>query len=185
MKVCTKCNEQKPLNAFGKAKAKFSISFHAEIKDEYKNVCKSCLAAEARDWRAKHPGYDGTGRFAKFPKEDRKLVSAICARLNEAKQRIRKFSKVETNLTIEYLYDLFKQQEGKCAMTGEKLEISKGSPVSLSLDQIEPNKGYLVGNVQWLAWAVNRAKGDLDSDTFIRMCERVSERATTTEKQHS
>ena len=37
----------------------------------------------------------------------------------------------------------------------------------------DPAKGYVEGNVQWLAWCVNRAKGDLELNDFFDMCEIV------------
>ncbi|RLD70194.1 MAG: hypothetical protein DRI98_08575 [Bacteroidetes bacterium] len=45
-----------------------------------------------------------------------------------------------------------------------------------SIDRIDSNKGYVSDNVQWTCWAVNRAKGDLTNDDFIKLCRAVVER---------
>lgn len=45
----------------------------------------------------------------------------------------------------------------------------------LSIDKIRPEGGYVEGNVQWVAWAVNRAKGDMETDVFVDMCRQVLE----------
>ena len=46
-------------------------------------------------------------------------------------------------------------------------------PHTLSLDQIDASKGYIEGNVQWLTWFVNRAKGEMSQEIFLSMCETV------------
>ena len=50
-----------------------------------------------------------------------------------------------------------------------------------SVDCIEPTLGYVKGNVQWVSWKVNRAKGDLSNEEFLNMCKAVIEGATTIE----
>ena len=73
----------------------------------------------------------------------------------------------------QYLYQLLLDQDKKCALTRAPLLLEPNSPLCLSLDQKDPSKGYVEGNVQWLAWCVNRAKGDLALDDFYDMCEIV------------
>ena len=66
-----------------------------------------------------------------------------------------------------------RKQEFKCALTGVSLVIEVGHPLCISLDQVNPSLGYIEGNVQWLAWCINRAKGDLTTTDFIDMCGAV------------
>lgn len=178
MKVCRICGETKPLDAFGPAKSKDSDSFSANVTPEFKKECRTCLAIQAKEWRAKNKGYDGTGRFAKYPKEERKLVSAICTRINQAKSNNKRNNR-SFNITLEYMHDLWKAQQGRCKYTNQELFIEKEHPATLSIDKIKPEKGYVEGNVQWVAWAVNRAKGDLEEEVFLRMCKAVTKGATT------
>lgn len=100
-------------------------------------------------------------------------MSAIRSRLVDAKGRCKKLNKPAPEITDTYLYKLFLDQGRKCALTGTTLAIEKGSPICLSLDQKDPSKGYVEGNVQWVAWAVNRAKGDLSMEDFYDMCSAV------------
>lgn len=178
MQKCRLCGEIKPLMDFGPAKSTKSACFNANVTPELKRECRPCLAAQARTWRALNKGYDGTGRFAQFKGDDRKLVSAICTRVGQAKTN-NKRSNRPFDITMEYMLELWKQQDGRCKYTNQLLFIEKEHPATLSIDKIKPELGYVQGNVQWVAWAVNRAKGDLDEDTFLRMCSAVVKGATT------
>lgn len=102
-------------------------------------------------------------------------MSAISDRLMNAKLRAKKYNQITPDLDREYLYQLFKDQSGKCALSGAVLKLEKRAVTCLSLDKINPGLGYVKGNVQWLAWAVNRAKGDMESEIFLDMCKQVLE----------
>ena len=167
VKTCTDCGLEKPITDFPKRKSE-PVGFR---DTSLYSPCKDCNTQRQKEWREQNRGYRGSGRNTKYLKEDRPLISAIRTRLREARTRIKKFDKVETNLTEEYLFDLFKNQQGKCALLGYDMKIERKHSLSLSLDQIEPNKGYVVGNVQWVTWVANRAKGDMTQDDFYRMCE--------------
>lgn len=171
IKYCKKCDTTKPLDEFTRAKRSNSYS---HSNDTHHSYCRPCNAKVAAEWRKTRPTYRGTGRIKSIPKEDRFLMSAIRNRLKDAKARSKKYNK-DLDVDDVYLYELFKQQAKCCALTGVELMIEIGHPLCLSLDQIDPTKGYTVGNVQWLAWVVNRAKGDLDTEHFYEMCEAVIE----------
>ena len=113
--------------------------------------------------------------MTKYPKEDWRLLSAIRTRLREAQTRIKKFGKQETDLTEDYLYQLFKTQNGRCSLLGHEMSTERKHPLCLSLDQIDPGQGYVRGNVQWVTWVANRAKGDMTQDDFYLMCELAVE----------
>ena len=180
-KTCTKCGKTKPVTEFSKRGIKKSgtnFSSYSIGWDVWKNTCKDCDAEYARNFRKENPGYRGSGKLTKYPKEERLLISAIRARLNMCKITFRKRNggKCESDLDADYLYELYKKQEGRCVYTGVKLGLKKGHPATISIDKIVPAKGYVRGNVQWVCWAVNRAKGDLTEATFLKMCKTITER---------
>lgn len=83
---------------------------------------------------------------------------------------------LEFNITKEYIWNLFLQQERKCAFTGEILVFSSHSYISngtASLDRIDSSKGYIEGNVQWVHKDINVAKQDKTDTDFIQLCRRV------------
>jgi len=138
--------------------------------------CRVCNTAHAKAWRQKNPGYRGSGKLKAVPQEDRLLMSAIRARIQNAKGNSKRLKhSVPIAVTAEYLYELFKSQAGCCALSGVQLKIEVGAITCLSLDKIDPVLGYVEGNVQWVAWAINRAKGDLTTEVFLDMCKKVYE----------
>lgn len=191
-KLCKDCGNTYPLVEFTKATPKIkwdaSGNFNQPTTPQYHTYCKPCNARRAKEFRARHKettgssDYRGSGRIKKVPREDRMLMSLIRARAKDAKSRAAKYSQPAPDIDEDFLYALMNTQERKCAATGISFVIDKKHPLCPSLDKIEPEKGYVRGNVQWLSWAANRAKGDLSNMDFIEMCKRVvevAERATT------
>lgn len=174
-KLCKCCGLVKPLVEFSKNIGNNSYRNFTTDNLPFHIYCKACNAKRAVEWRKKHKGYKGSGKLKKIPPEDRLIMSAIRAKLSDARLRCKKRKKLLPTITADYLYELYKKQNGECALTGTLLTTIKDSPTCLSLDQIDPNKGYTEGNVQWLCWAVNRAKGELPLDQFYNMCEAVLE----------
>jgi hypothetical protein len=84
---------------------------------------------------------------------------------------------IEFSITLEYVADLFRQQKGKCALSGMDIDI-KGAPwkgQTGSLDRIDSTKGYVEGNVQWVHKVVNELKWDLDEKEFFSIVKYIYE----------
>jgi hypothetical protein len=83
------------------------------------------------------------------------------------------------DLDIQYLWDLFQSQNGKCALTGIDLSFPKTTDElhhgswTASLDRIDSSKNYEQENVQWVHKQVNFMKHQLDQDRFFELCEMV------------
>ena len=88
------------------------------------------------------------------------------------------FSKRNPEVSYEYLCKLWEKQEGKCALTGEKLSFGKRKSDSknrtASLDRIDSTKGYVEGNIQWVHKWINLMKLDFSQEEFINMCRKVT-----------
>jgi CRISPR/Cas system Type II protein with McrA/HNH and RuvC-like nuclease domain len=72
------------------------------------------------------------------------------------------------------LRDLIARQQYKCALTGVELE-----PATAELDHIVPvvdGGDHSIGNLQVLHKIVNRMKGSMTNDEFIKWCELVANR---------
>jgi hypothetical protein len=80
---------------------------------------------------------------------------------------------------MEYLWELYEKQCGKCAITGIPIEFEKdkpNAPHEASLDRIDSSMGYVIGNVQWVHRDVNFMKSDFTMEYFLSLCKLVSDR---------
>lgn len=87
---------------------------------------------------------------------------------------------LEFAITLEYAWNIFLQQERKCALSGRHLvhaaktqRDSHQKEQTASLDRIDSGKGYFPGNVQWIHKDLQRMKWAFSDDYFIRTCGEV------------
>ena len=73
---------------------------------------------------------------------------------------------------MAYLRELLEEQAGRCAVTGRELLMTpKPQLDSLSIDRIDPGRGYVLGNVRLITWQANAARltgTDEDLRAFCR-----------------
>lgn len=88
---------------------------------------------------------------------------------------------MEWNLSLEYLNNMYLEQDRKCALTGipisfenENLEV--GYKCTASIDRIDSKKGYIIGNVQLVHKDINMMKNKYNQEYFIEMCKLVSQK---------
>lgn len=72
-------------------------------------------------------------------------------------------------VTIEYLWNLFIEQNHTCAITGDCIEHIKDA----SLDRIDSSKGYIKGNVQWVTYQANVSKHTMSMESLYEFCKKV------------
>lgn len=82
------------------------------------------------------------------------------------------------DVSAEYLWQKFVEQEGICVLSGAALALTKktalpGEAVA-SLDRIDSETGYIPGNVQWVHPTVNFMKHAMPQEHFIAWCKRVA-----------
>ena len=86
------------------------------------------------------------------------------------------------NLTMEYLWKIFIEQNKKCVYSGLDLTFPKKRKMTkfstASLDRINSNLGYVEGNVQWVHKDINWMKQDFEQFYFVDMCNNVSKITT-------
>jgi hypothetical protein len=81
------------------------------------------------------------------------------------------------NITKEYLNDLFIKQQGKCNLSGIEISLPKkwnDKNYTASLDRIDSEKGYEIGNVQWVHKHINVMKNIFPQELFLYMCQKVA-----------
>ena len=153
--TCSTCNTTLPLT---------KENFHKRIDSEtgFQHRCKNCLYKDkARSTRKlKHSDLD------LFLKDLIHLVN----------YRSKKFKR-ENDISLSFLKELWKKQNGTCTLTGLHMEhsINKGKLFNnVSIDRIDSSKGYIKENVQLVCSVVNRMKSDLSSEEFYNICKLIT-----------
>lgn len=120
-----------------------------------------------------------SGKNSKLRKGFEDITGSVWRRILETSAHRKK--RVPFTVTIEDVWSLFVQQNRKCAITGVDLyfaqttfELENGLNTA-SLDRIDSDKGYELGNVQWVHTIVNRLKWDMPQDKFIKWCKLVAD----------
>ncbi len=80
-----------------------------------------------------------------------------------------------TNIDTDHL-DHYKN----CCFCGTRLYFTRRlsqapGNQNASLDRIDSNKGYEVGNIQWSCWDCNHLKRDYIDGKFIEMCKKIAD----------
>ena len=71
-------------------------------------------------------------------------------------------------------------RQGRCKLSGDKFVYKQGkgrenrNPYAPSIDRIDNRKGYIPGNVMFINWENNWAKGDKSLYRYKRMCAKVA-----------
>ena len=82
-------------------------------------------------------------------------------------------------LTVDMLIEVAEVQEWKCALSGVEMQcyLKKGvkNPYNASIDRIEPGGPYSKENIRLTCAAVNKWRGDLDTDCFIEFCRSIAD----------
>jgi hypothetical protein len=101
-------------------------------------------------------------------------------------QRGAKLRAMEFTVSMEYLWDLYKSQGGKCALSGVSIGLNTlpHGGGEASLDRINSSIGYVEGNVQWVHKDLNLMKMDFDQDRFIELCRSVASYLTQEKQPH-
>lgn len=77
------------------------------------------------------------------------------------------------DITMEYAWNLFIEQNRCCALSGISIIISDDYTNTASIDRIDSSQGYIKGNIQWVHKDVNFMKRNYSMEYFINMCELI------------
>lgn len=124
--------------------------------------CKACKNKQMRNATLK---YDS----------DTALYKLLNVRLLGAKGRSKK-CKLDFDLTLDYLLELWKTQNGLCAVSKIPMTYNWSSGrifTNVSIDQINPHLGYTKENIQLVCMAVNQMKSDMSIEELYMFCEAI------------
>lgn len=84
----------------------------------------------------------------------------------------------KVTITLQYIWELFVQQNRRCALTGWPITVvsdyrNHKVEQTASLDRIDSKKGYEEDNVQWVHKDVNQLKWTFTEQYLFELCEAV------------
>lgn len=131
----------------------------SDLKAGKSTQCKSCRTAESNRSRITNGEINNVDDISIYLKY----------LLKRASQR-----NISVNLTNEYIFNLFIVQNKKCAISGLDLLLSSNHRRrTATLDRINSELDYAIGNVQWVHKHINQMKWVFDEDYFISLCGLV------------
>lgn len=151
VKKCTACEAVLPLTMYRSRDHYKAGAFYAR--------CKACSAAYSRLWHAAHKDA-GAEKQRRWRAKNGPRASF----LGSVGQAMRRWPAVNP-VTVDYLLDMLAQQAGKCALSGVTLTFGGGlNWSSCSMDRIDQDVGYEIGNIRLVAHAVNAFRGQMTDD---------------------
>ena len=150
-KECKTCKKLKPFEDF-------YTGINPNGKKYTDRACRPCANRERNKRKGKTPQ-----RFIKH------LVSQL------------KYKRKETHIfqiDANQLIKLYNKQKGRCALSGEKMTHTKDGTgyhyKNISIDRINPKRGYIIENIQLVCYAINMMKWVHSNKDLIKWCERVA-----------
>jgi hypothetical protein len=113
----------------------------------------------------------------------RSIISRVATSNGQSEERIVKnkdlFGFTSEQALYDFLNDLWKQQKGRCKLTGLSmvLNVPKGesNDMVVSVDRIDSDSQYTPKNLQLTCWFANRWKGTTPNDHFIRLLKQIQD----------
>lgn len=140
-----------------------------KIEKFKKNIPILCkVHGEHLEWRLHTGNNVQCKRCAAMWQRVAKKKSPLKIILKDARQHSKK-RKIDFDIVLKDLEKIYESQKGACNLTGIKFS----DQMPPSLDKIDPQKGYLVDNVQLVLIKVNIMKSNLKQDEFINLCKNV------------
>lgn len=186
-KRCCACKAQKAITEFNK---------HAGRPDGRDTRCRACMRgasaehyAQNREKRKKQTTNARRKRVAVGSTTERDYSASyrrakrgaveweMSRRRTDARKRALRHD-LTFDLSVESLVELWEQQEGRCALSGQLMELGstgQREPWTASIDRIDATRGYTMDNVRLVTWMVNRALASWSDEALLQMCRGVVE----------
>lgn len=178
-KCCTKCGLVKPLSEY------YS---HKGQRDGTRPDCRACVDKYQKSYRKSAAGQKTIKAYNRRPdvrqRENdkrrsekgkasywRRAHASPSFALSFALYRALKRCQTENAITHAELMEMFRCQDGRCAITGITMVWQRGAikPHSMTMDKIVPELGYASGNIRLICHAVNMFRGRMNDDEMYTM----------------
>ncbi len=132
MKYCPRCKAYKERVSFGKSGS----------------YCKPCRQQYAKDWAERYAENQRKSyhKNKEFPERRLRLLLSSSRHDRSA-------------IDFDWAWSRLESNDFRCEITGMKFVYEARHPKGLSIDKIDPSKGYTKDNVRFVCWWMNAAMG--------------------------
>jgi len=154
-RTCKKCKVEKPIGSFPCRYRKNEDGVTVKMEGQRNWICHRCgHQATIRVWvtrtiknlRSRHSRYGKQGPTFR-----------------------RAEHLAEFDIDTDYVLEIYKQQDGLCAMTGMKMVHESHNIRSLSIDRIDNASRHVRGNIQLVCVWANLARGRCPVEEFLKV----------------
>lgn len=142
--------------------------YQRNYQREYYQKHKDELKAKARSWTLANPAkckeiqrrswLKNKNKCKQRTKEWLNTIRGYLARKIYHLKKRKKTRLLEMTIDVDFLVNLWDSQKGECAITSYPMRFPECSLFSVSVDRIDPSKGYTKDNVQLVCQGINFAK---------------------------
>ena len=148
-KKCFKCKNVKVTDEFSKNRSTF---------DGFQKCCKECFS-----------NYDSVKKG--YEKKNIKYKTNLGTYFSTKTSKLKSKSNDKNmgfDLTTNFLLDLYEKQNRRCFFTNIEIKHNIGCHQhdSISVERLDPNKGYVEDNVVLACFAINSFKGMMNENEF-------------------
>lgn len=176
-KRCKRCRKTKPITEFHYRSE--LLRHRVECKDCYRALKRARIDPEdnrrrVREWQKANPEKRAIQTKRNYDNKRSDVSRWIASNLRTTRASCKKKG-IPCEVTATDLMVLYNQFDGKCDLTKRIMVVgSRGQQRdSLSIDRIEPAKGYVLGNVRLVTYQANMARGMFSDDELYAFCEAV------------
>lgn len=155
---CRTCKTSKPEKEFYKSNG------------IYIRECKECQAIRKQKYRRTRNKREDV---------DAHIKALIGGCITRTKGMTKKGSvrNKECTITVEDIKKIYKEQNGKCKISGIQMTSTIGcgkQPYNISIDRKDNTKGYIIDNIQLVCSHVNIMKGAISEQQLINICNQIT-----------
>lgn len=147
-RICCSCKQSFPIEEFPKA----------TNKSGHRYRCKDCTRKRENELKSNN------------------LRVYLADLLKTSKQSAKKRNIDCHELDVDFLVELYNNQDGKCAISGISMTHIAGQgviPTNISMDRIDNSVGYKKDNVQLTCRFINHAKMNMSMEEFIKLLHQA------------
>lgn len=160
---CSECDKNLPLADFSPSRRKHKVT----------SQCRACARTICSDYRAKNPEVVAKWRESQVTRRRRDWADTL-VRGSRSSARTRGLSH---SISKELLHRLWAEQGGRCKWLGvEMLDVvGERDPLQVSLDRIDPKRGYEPDNVALTTMLANLGRSTCSAGRFKEVVEILRE----------